>query len=65
MMSILIDISNRSISPIYQSIRTLSEGGVPDGDPTCSLFERSLAFWEQLRLVYLDVETLDKRNKWV
>lgn len=45
-----------TISPVYQSIRTLSEEGVPDGDPTGSLFERSLAFWEQLRLVYQKTE---------
>lgn len=29
---------------------------LPLGDPTGSLFERSLAFWEKLRLVYQEVE---------
>jgi hypothetical protein len=24
----------------------------PDGDPNASLFERSLAFWEHLRLIF-------------
>lgn len=47
-----------SISPIYQRILDIEREPIPFGDLNARLFERSLAFGDQLRLAYQESERI-------